>query len=343
MVTNRQTKEEQWSRWLIEERHISLSVAGDAHLSIDHERDELRIPVKNISGNVMFHKFRRAPWGEDGPKYRYEYGSGALLYGTETLTGLPDNSLVLITEGELDTLVMRTLGYNAISSTGGASTFKPSWAPWLARFNVVLLYDADRAGVNGAMKVSSILPNSRVAWIPPEYGKDPTDVIHNDGEAALKKAIDSAERYDVPGSDMEGDERLERLVILRDRLREERQHCLRDRDSTPLHRDIALIWVENEMAKEKSVMWRTNRPVSKEGVYESIVERAKSYPITKLVKVNHMGKAPCVYHEESTPSMQVYRDNHAYSYCCDKRSDVIAIYMALNNVDFKTAIDALGS
>lgn len=337
------TKEEKdilWGRWLRDERCISHEVAVAASLTVDKYRDELRIPVLNTNGHVLFFKFRRAPWGGDGPKYRYQKGSSAALYGAETLKDLAPGSLVIVCEGELDALAMRTLGYNAVSSSGGAGTWKPHWGSLLENFETVVLYDADRAGVEGALKVASRVPRARIAWLPVEHGKDPTDVIKAGFVEELRAAVEDARRYYVPTPEMDSDDRLRLLMELVDVFVAERRACMTDPNKTPFHRDLALDAIRAKITEEKEAMWRTERPAMADEMQTSI-ERARAYPIAKMIKVSRDGMASCVYHHEGTPSMKVYRDNHAFSYCCDKRSDAIDIFMALNNCTFKEAVAEL--
>lgn len=73
------------------------------------------------------------------------------------------------------------------------------------------------------------------------------------------------------------------------------------------------------------------------GISDADIQRAKEYPIRDLVKVR-MNVTHCLFHDEKTPSMHVYRDNHAYCFGCHKYADAIDIAMALNNMDFVTAV-----
>ena len=72
-----------------------------------------------------------------------------------------------------------------------------------------------------------------------------------------------------------------------------------------------------------------------------IVARARQYPIDNLIKVNNDGFALCIYHNEKTPSMKVYEDNHAFAFCCGKKIDSIDIVMEKLNCTFKEAVKRL--
>lgn len=71
------------------------------------------------------------------------------------------------------------------------------------------------------------------------------------------------------------------------------------------------------------------------------LDRAKQYPLTNLVKVNHAGFTACPFHKEKTASMKIYKDNRFHCFGCGKDGDVIDFVMHRDNVDFKTAVTIL--
>ncbi len=298
----------------------------------------LSIPVRDTEGRLLFYKHRRNFKDNEGIKYRYDKGATAALFGAETLRDLPLGARVIITESELDALAMRSLGYDAVSGTGGAGTWKEEWITLLYTFNIIILYDADKAGIEGALKVASMIPTATIAWVPVQYGKDPTEVIHKGQTKALEQALSNAHRYEVPTKD--APKRLEALKSLQKTLLAEKQECLKDSTRTPFHVDIALDWVKKELSLEYE--W-SDRQSSREKYKgdRTDVEKARTYPIRDLIKVNRQHKAVCLFHTDKDPSMHVYKDNHAYCFVCNKRADAINIYMALNNCSFKEALKAL--
>jgi DNA primase len=335
MEIKEMTSQEKWVRWLTEERHISMEVAEIATLSWNER--ELTIPVYDKEGKFLFNKYRRAPWREEGPKYRYDTGSTACLYGVHLLEYIPHGEVVVLTEGELDALVLQTLGFHAMSSTGGAGTWRQEWSELLQEnHRVIIAYDADEAGVRGALKVASMTPLAAVAWLPVQFGKDPTEIVHNGGVEALIDSFSSARILLVPPDDAEN--RRDKLHELQQQLNGHRIETLNDRSLTPFHIDLALAWVTKEILSELSNQATSRSRYVGDG---SDKERARSYPIRDLIKVNRENKALCPFHDDRTPSMHVYHDNHAFCFVCMKRADAIDIYMAINNVDFKTAIAAL--
>lgn len=71
------------------------------------------------------------------------------------------------------------------------------------------------------------------------------------------------------------------------------------------------------------------------------IQKAKSVPITAFVQFRQ-GKAPCIWHEERTPSMHLYPEtNRVFCYGCNKRADVIDVVMKLENLSMKDAIKKL--
>ena len=76
--------------------------------------------------------------------------------------------------------------------------------------------------------------------------------------------------------------------------------------------------------------------------YEQKKARAVLYPIASMIDVNSAGFAPCAWHNEKSPSMKFYpKTNSVYCFGCNKGGDSIALYMALVNCDFKTAVNSL--
>jgi len=86
-----------WFDYLHNTRQLSEDVIFEAQLSDD--KGWLRIPIFDEAGNELFSKRRRPLEIEDGPKYIYETGSKATLYGVNFSDLGGANYFV---EGELD-------------------------------------------------------------------------------------------------------------------------------------------------------------------------------------------------------------------------------------------------
>jgi len=307
-VDNRFFTIEQWLTWLTDERCIDVRVA-EMH-GIRFSDRGMTIPIRDEKGNLLFNKYRRAPWVHTGPKYLYEKGATAQLFG---LQHIKDVDTVHITEGECDAMVLQSLGYYAISSTGGASTFLPSWKEVLAHKKVILCYDADAAGVKGALRVVDILGSAHVVFLPHKWGKDVTDIVRANQIDELKKVLTCT--VCVTNNWRESLEALkrERTLYIQNYLR------------SPVTVDLYIDAVYARIEEDKPMAKRTVRNDGDK------IGSANSYPIKKLVKVNGMGFAQCVSGcKDKTWSMKVYKDNHAYAFCCGKRHDAISIYRTLN-------------
>jgi len=87
-------------------------------------------------------------------------------------------------------------------------------------------------------------------------------------------------------------------------------------------------------------------------IYESLdnpkpqldVELAKSYPITDLVQATKHGKnftAHCPFHEDRSPSLTIYPDNHFHCFSCNRHGDAIELVMQLQGVPFVEAVRRL--
>lgn len=158
----------------------------------------LSIPIFDENKRVIFFKLRRLPEeDETNPtKYRYTAGSDANLYSIELLKDLI-NEPVIITEGELDCLVLRDWGYKAVSSTGGAGTFKNKWVEYFDKASAIFFaFDNDEVGTREVVKHAKLFKNKDVyiVDIPKINGiKDITDFrtslkTKEDFESLLKQA-----------------------------------------------------------------------------------------------------------------------------------------------------------
>lgn len=331
----------EWKLWLTKDRLITDEVASFAQLDFDLARQELRIPIIDKDGKILFSKYRRSPRTTEGPKYRYEKGSTAQLYGADMLAKLFPSMPVIVVEGELDALALRSVDIPAVSSTGGSKTWNAEWAEMLKPFQVILAYDADVAGVEGMMRVHTMLPSARIAWLPVQYGKDPTEMLKEGKEDEIRQALLDAKVYPDISPNEDATARLTALGLMRAELKKERDDNNKAWAKTPFHQDIALAWLDREMEAERKNIFSDSVPATNKTGMDGDIERAKQYPIGKLIKVNRMGFADCPFHHEKTGSFKIYKDNHAYCFGCGRRADAIDIYRELNGCTFKEAIAAL--
>lgn len=69
----------------------------------------------------------------------------------------------------------------------------------------------------------------------------------------------------------------------------------------------------------------------------SMFDIARKYGI----KVNKSGFCRCIFHNEKTPSMKLYKDSF-YCFSCQKSGDIFSFVQQINGIDFKTAYQSLG-
>ena len=131
------------------------------------------------SGALWAVKVRRAA-GQ--PKYsQIAGGSGAGLYGADAL---PDASVALFCEGEFDALIIQQeAGELVVPVTLGSATaaLNARWQAELTHCHTILVaYDRDTAGRNGARRLLSLSPRFRQISVP--QGNDISDFYTSGGD-----------------------------------------------------------------------------------------------------------------------------------------------------------------
>lgn len=164
--------------WLIN-RGITEEILNDFDISSAYNR--IVIPIRDQNGIILFNKYRRDPEEIEGPKYTYDTGATVKLFNIRILPtlqylGATEVKKVIICEGELDALCLIAHGYNAVTSTGGAQSFQRDWIPFFVGVEVFVCLDHDKAGEQGTMKITQMIPEAKVIPLPDEVGiKDVTD------------------------------------------------------------------------------------------------------------------------------------------------------------------------
>jgi hypothetical protein len=91
------------------------------------------------------------------PKVKSRLGAPyGLIIPLDIWQTTPVNRITLVCAGEKDMAVARSFGFNAITLTGGEETL-PISPEWFRNRDVVIVYDHDDAGINGAHKLASYL------------------------------------------------------------------------------------------------------------------------------------------------------------------------------------------
>lgn len=99
------------------------------------------------------------------PKYVGMEGDTVGIFNADVLGN--DAHTVVICEGEVDCMLLDQAGYQAVSSTGGAGTWKPEWVRFFTHCRkVYLLFDNDEAGLNGLKKVHTLMRRAKPIFLP---------------------------------------------------------------------------------------------------------------------------------------------------------------------------------
>lgn len=102
-----------------------------------------------------------------GEKYIQQAGGRVGLFNSDVLNA---TDYCVICEGEIDCMTLDQEGVPAVSSTGGASTFRAHWARFFAHCkHVFVCFDNDEAGRLGALHVRGIMPRARLVAVPDGY------------------------------------------------------------------------------------------------------------------------------------------------------------------------------
>lgn len=130
----------------------SLDTIKDLHIGWEASDDRIWIPVR---GELGWTNVRRYDWRHKSDIKFLPYAGGA--FGKPAIFPYaPEGaSDILYLEGEPDTILARSLGFNAFCSTGGAGTPVRCTAA-----KATLLFDADEAGRKGIDKATAILKKS---------------------------------------------------------------------------------------------------------------------------------------------------------------------------------------
>jgi len=99
-------------------------------------------------------------------------------------------------------------------------------------------------------------------------------------------------------------------------------------------------WLQKQLKRLRRLSRVGSTKDNKGTVTYNDIYNAKATPIENFLDFNNQGFARCVFHEERTGSLKLYRDTNRFK-CfggCGKSGDVIDIVMQLNKVDFINAI-----
>jgi len=325
----------EYIRNYLNNRGISDKIIEKAHLQ--YEDEWIIIPVILSDKTVPFSKKRRDPRDKNKPKYKYEKGGSAKLYNA--WMNWEEDEVVMV-EGELDALTLQSYGVPAVSSTGGAKTFKDSWRAYFEDKEVYALYDYDTAGVMGAIKFLEEVPHAKLAWLPSE--NDPTDYLQEHDLSGLMEALAEAKNYPI---NLESEDNCKEAAELMLQEKKNRQEEAMPAPARILHCNIMQ---EYYLEKADEIKRKSKMKEIKQNVPDSAgldTERAKKVPIDKIIDFNSQGFAKSVWNQgEEDPSMKYYpEENRVYCFSAGKGGDAIEVVKQKYGVDFKQAVKMLNS
>lgn len=134
-------------KWLLEIRGINEDTVRRFKLGFDGERLQIPIMHNGKCVNIRRHAVKK---GAATKTISYQAGYGGVrLFPEENLQA----DEILLCEGELDAILACQMGFNAVTTTGGASAWKTSWNKLFAGKKVWICYDIDPPGRLGAERV----------------------------------------------------------------------------------------------------------------------------------------------------------------------------------------------
>lgn len=199
--------------WLTNHRKLKKEVIKEAMLGAlkinRHGKEEwyLTIPLKDYDGTIVNMRFRTIPPNKKG--YRVCPNRPMPLYGSEMLS-TDRSKFVIVAEGELDVLALRSYGYKkdvVSGTTGAAANWPDTWLDQLEPYQGFFLwYDSDKAGDAGSEKLADKLGRFRSFRVKSQYndcgealaaGADPSYIqrVLQNTEAYLSAGLRKASEY----------------------------------------------------------------------------------------------------------------------------------------------------
>lgn len=128
--------------------------------------DGRRYTIPHLYRLIPFGCKRRKSEIDDKIEERYVCISGSRsgIFNADILQSV---EMVVICEGEIDAMLLEQWGFPAVTSTAGAATWKPDWVNLFSSVRkIFILYDNDKAGLDGALHVQSTLRRAKIVRYP---------------------------------------------------------------------------------------------------------------------------------------------------------------------------------
>lgn len=81
--------------------------------------------------------------------------------------------------------------------------------------------------------------------------------------------------------------------------------------------------------------------VEQRGVSEAQIAQARAVPIDSFHEFGRNKKGLCVFHNEKSPSMHLFPDNHVHCFSCSQGGDAISVLRAKEEIGFTEAVKKL--
>lgn len=135
--------------WLSSKKGVSMKSVLEEQLGWDGYR--VIIPILNTAEEIVNLRKHSPDPSQAAKKVINVRGHGKrMLYPIKALK----EKRVVLTEGELKTLMLRERGFNALTGTGGAGTWASEWNEEFKDKEVVIIYDIDKKGIVSAHRVA---------------------------------------------------------------------------------------------------------------------------------------------------------------------------------------------
>ncbi len=164
-------------------RMFRLGFVANPETGHELYQGKLAIPYLTPSG-VIDIRFRSLN-NDSGPKYLSRPGATTHIYNISALT--QDSSMLVVCEGEIDTIIATQVGFTAVGLPG-ANNWKPYYSRVLDGWDKIMLFcDGDNAGREMAKTISRELDNVFPVFMPDN--QDVNDVFLTEGADGLRRRV----------------------------------------------------------------------------------------------------------------------------------------------------------
>ena len=191
----------------LKKRCIPEEITRKYEITMKNGTDDILVfPFKDENDKMWFVKYRNIKYEKgvtNGSKEWCESNRKPILFGMNHCNF--KNSILIMTEGQIDSLSVAAAGYeNAVSVPTGKNGF--TWVPYcwnfLGRFEELIVFGDLEDGQISLLDYMKTTFHGTVKHVRPEdYRgcKDANDILRRYGKDAIRKCIDNAMPIDVPG------------------------------------------------------------------------------------------------------------------------------------------------